>query len=104
MGSGYHYTRKIISHHNGFIGHGTNKIAELTTAIKGLLLVPAGSKVELVSDSKYVLKGLTEWTGGWERNDMRNSKKEIDCKSGIVAAALPCSGCPQSRHPLDQGP
>ena len=41
------------------------------------LLDMAGSKVELVSDSQYVLKGLTEWRKGWERNGMRNSKKEI---------------------------
>ena len=68
---------KVISHHKGFIGHGTNQIAELTAAIEGLLLVPADSKVELVSDSQYVLKGLTEWRKGWERNGMRNSKKEV---------------------------
>lgn len=68
---------KVISHHKGFIGHGTNQIAELTAAIEGLLLVPADSKVELVSDSQYVLKGLTEWRKAWERNGMRNSKKEV---------------------------
>lgn len=55
---------KTISHHKGFIGHGTNQIAELTAAIEGLLLIPAGAKVELVSDSQYVLKGLTEWRTG----------------------------------------
>lgn len=68
---------KIVKHHHGFIGHGTNQIAELTAAIEGLLLIPAGAKVELVSDSQYVLKGLTEWRKGWEKNGMRNSKKEI---------------------------
>lgn len=68
---------KAVSHHNGFIGHGTNQIAELTAAIEGLLRTPEGAKVELVSDSQYVLKGLTEWRKGWERNGMRNSKKEV---------------------------
>ncbi|QRX81716.1 ribonuclease H [Glaciimonas sp. PAMC28666] len=68
---------KVISHHKGFIGQGTNQIAELTAAIEGLSLIPADSKVELVSDSQYVLKGLTEWRSGWERNGMRNSKKEV---------------------------
>src|SRR6185369_13001203 len=47
--------------HFGYIGLGTNQIAELTAAIEGLALVPAGAEVELVSDSQYVLKGLTEW-------------------------------------------
>jgi ribonuclease HI len=40
-------------------------------------LTPAGVQVELFSDSQYVLKGLTEWRKSWERDGMRNSKKEI---------------------------
>ena len=35
-----------------------------------------GAEVELVSDSQYVLKGLTEWRAGWERSGFRNSKGE----------------------------
>ena len=62
--------------HFGFIGLGTNQIAELTAAIEGLARVPAGAAVELVSDSQYVLKGLTEWRAGWERKGWRNSKGE----------------------------
>ena len=63
--------------HKGFIGHGTNQIAELTAAIEGLCLVPAGAKVELVCDSQYVLKGLKEWRAGWERKGWKNSKGEV---------------------------
>lgn len=62
--------------HFGFIGPGTNQIAELTAALEGLNRVPAGSTVELVSDSQYVLKGLGEWRAGWERKGFRNSKGE----------------------------
>ena len=62
--------------HYGFIGHGTNQIAELTAAIEGLSRVPAAAAVELVSDSQYVLKGLSEWRSGWERRGFRNSKNE----------------------------
>jgi ribonuclease HI len=61
---------------SAFIGRGTNQIAELTAAICGLHMVPPGACVELVSDSQYVLKGLTEWRAGWERNGWRNAKKE----------------------------
>jgi len=64
------------SDHFGFIGHGTNQIAELTAAIEGLARVPAGAAVELVSDSQYVLKGISEWRAGWERRGWRNSKGE----------------------------
>lgn len=62
------------SEHYGFIGPGTNQIAELTAAIEGLARVPAGSAVELVSDSQYVLKGISEWRAGWERKNWRNAK------------------------------
>ena len=67
---------KTESDHYGFIGPGTNQIAELTAALEGLSRVPAGAEVELVSDSQYVLKGLTEWRAGWERRGFRNSKGE----------------------------
>ncbi|CAN7368271.1 ribonuclease H family protein [Rhizobacter sp. LjRoot28] len=62
--------------HYGFIGPGTNQIAELTAALEGLSRVPVGAAVELVSDSQYVLKGLSEWRAGWERKGYRNSKGE----------------------------
>jgi ribonuclease HI len=65
-----------IRRFNGYIGIGTNQIAELTGAIEGLSRVPEGAAVELVSDSQYVLKGLTEWRAGWERRGFRNSKNE----------------------------
>ncbi len=67
---------QIAEEVHGFIGHGTNQIAELTAAIEGLLRVPEGVPVELVSDSQYVLKGLSEWRAGWERKGYRNSRNE----------------------------
>jgi ribonuclease HI len=60
----------------GFIGPGTNQVAEIVAAIEGLARVPEGAEVELVSDSQYVLKGLSEWRAGWERRNWRNSKNE----------------------------
>ncbi len=65
---------QVATEHYGFIGPGTNQIAELTAAIEGLTRVPAGAAVELVSDSQYVLKGLSEWRMGWERKGYKNSK------------------------------
>lgn len=68
---------QTVEPHKGFIGRGTNQIAEITAALEGLLRVPEGAVVELVSDSQYVLKGLTEWRAGWERKGWRNSKGEV---------------------------
>jgi ribonuclease HI len=67
---------KTESDHYGFIGPGTNQIAELTAAIEGLARVPQGAAVELVCDSQYVVKGLSEWRAGWERKGFKNSKGE----------------------------
>jgi ribonuclease HI len=57
--------------------------------------VPAGAAVQLVSDSQYVLKGLTEWRAGWERKGWRNSK-------GEPVANLAC-GRSCSRSPMRGG-
>ena len=59
----------------------TNNRMELTAVIEGLQAVIAMSEnqpptVELIGDSQYVLKGLTEWRKGWERKGWRNSKGE----------------------------
>ena len=72
-----------LTEHYGFIGPGTNQVAELTAAIEGLERVPPGATVELVSDSQYVLKGLSEWRAGWERKGYRNSKGEPVANLGL---------------------
>jgi len=63
----------VIEEAGGFIGHGTNQIAELEAAIQGLRRTPEGATVELVSDSEYVLKGLSEWRRGWEGRGWRTA-------------------------------
>jgi ribonuclease HI len=62
--------------HYGFIGPGTNQIAELSAGIEALRRTPVGAQVELIADSQYLLKGLSEWRAGWERKGFRNSKGE----------------------------
>src|SRR3569832_1485972 len=62
---------------NGYIGRGTNQISDITAAIEGRSRVPEGAQVELISDSQYVLKGLSEWRAGWEKRGFRNAKKEV---------------------------
>jgi ribonuclease HI len=66
----------VVEQARGFLGRGTNQIAEIVAATEGLSRVPEGAAVELVSDSQYVLKGLSEWRAGWERRRWRNSKNE----------------------------
>ena len=55
----------------------TNNRMEMTAVIEGLKSLKAGKRwrVHLVSDSEYVIKGLTEWLAGWIANNWRRGKK-----------------------------
>lgn len=54
----------------------TNNQAELKAAIVGLQALKRPSKVRVVSDSQYVIKGMTEWIGGWQRKGWKNAQGE----------------------------
>lgn len=57
--------------------HTTNNKMELLAAIKGLEAINKfPSKVKIVSDSQYVIKGLSEWMKNWKKNNWRNSKNQ----------------------------
>ncbi len=49
----------------------TNNRMELTAVIRGLAALKQPSEVELVSDSEYVGKGLSEWMPKWKANGWR---------------------------------
>lgn len=46
----------------------TNNRMELMAVIRGLEALKRSCRVQLHSDSKYVLQGLKEWMAGWKRN------------------------------------
>lgn len=57
----------------------TNNRMEMQAAIAGLqLFVSSGQRtpVEVLTDSEYVKKGITEWIAGWKRRGWRNSAKK----------------------------
>ncbi|MEK6234480.1 MAG: ribonuclease HI [Planctomycetales bacterium] len=49
----------------------TNNRMELIAVIQGLESLKAPSRVELVSDSKYVGNGLRDWMPKWKANDWK---------------------------------
>ena len=57
--------------------HTTNNRMELTGPIEGLKALKSGKRlrVHLVSDSQYVIFGLTQWIPGWIANGWRRGKK-----------------------------
>lgn len=55
----------------------TNNRMELTAVIRGLEALKRPCAVELVTDSQYVGKGLTEWMPGWKRRGWRRGDKPV---------------------------
>ncbi len=55
----------------------TNNRMELTAAIEGLRRIGEPSEVELVSDSEYVVKGLSLWLPGWKQKGWRASSGPV---------------------------
>ena len=66
----------------GGVEHATNNQMELTAPIEALKYIKkltarkVLAEVEIVSDSKYVILGITEWVFNWERNGWRNAAKK----------------------------
>ncbi len=46
----------------------TNNQMEMTAVIEGLKALKRPCRVELYSDSSYVLNGLQSWMAGWKKN------------------------------------
>lgn len=55
----------------------TNNRMELTAVIQGLLaLKRPGCDVTVISDSKYVLTGITEWLPNWKKRNWKTTAKK----------------------------
>ena len=54
----------------------TNNRMELMGAIKGLEALNTRTRVELWSDSKYVLDGLGSWMAGWKKKGWKTANKQ----------------------------
>lgn len=54
----------------------TNNRMEMTAAIEALASLKRPCEVILTTDSQYLVKGMTEWIGGWVKKGWINSKRE----------------------------
>lgn len=72
---------------SGFVPHTTNQRMELTAAIKGLEQLKRSCRVNLYSDSAYLVNGFTKgWIENWQRNGWLNAKKEPVSNSDLWQA------------------
>lgn len=53
----------------------TNNRMELTAVVRGLETLTRPSRVEIITDSAYVGKGMTEWMPKWKANGWRRREK-----------------------------
>ena len=71
----------------------TNNRMELTAAIEGLNALKRPCHVHLMTDSRYVMDGLTKWLTGWQRNGWKTAArqpvKNADLWQALIAAAAP---------------
>jgi ribonuclease HI len=54
----------------------TNNQMELQALIEALKTVPAGTRVQIVTDSEYLSKGISSWLRGWIRNGWKAASKQ----------------------------
>lgn len=54
----------------------TNNRMEMTAVIRALQALKEPCEVDLYSDSKYVLDGMTKWIHGWQKRGWVNASKK----------------------------
>ncbi|MEK7140351.1 MAG: ribonuclease HI [Patescibacteria group bacterium] len=72
-------TGKKVFELGGRNDHATNNIMELMAPIESLKYLKKHKiriNVEIVSDSKYVILGITEWIHNWLKNNWRNANRK----------------------------
>ncbi|MBW6531779.1 ribonuclease HI [Sphingomonas citri] len=71
----------------------TNNRMELTAAIEGLNALTRPCRVKLMTDSRYVMDGLTKWIHGWRKNGWKTADKKpvknAELWQALLAAAEP---------------
>ncbi|HEX9805569.1 MAG TPA: ribonuclease HI [Alteraurantiacibacter sp.] len=54
----------------------TNNRMEMTAVIRGLNALIESCEVDIHTDSKYVLDGMTKWLDGWQKRGWKNASKQ----------------------------
>ncbi|QKS01269.1 ribonuclease HI [Sphingomonas sp. CL5.1] len=75
----------------------TNNRMELTAAIEALNALTRPCHVQLSTDSRYVMDGLTKWIHGWQRNGWRTADKKPVKNAELWQALLAAT----KRHRID---
>ena len=77
---------------SGYAAETTNNRMEMTAAIESLRLLKRPCRVRIVTDSSYLVKGMTEWLRGWIKRDWVNSQKKPVLNRDLWEELLELSG------------
>jgi ribonuclease HI len=69
----YQQSRKTL---RGYDPETTNNRMELTAVIEGLRALNRACEVEINTDSKYVMQGISEWISNWKRNGWKTAARK----------------------------
>ena len=75
----------------------TNNRMEMTAVIRALEALKEPCEVDLYSDSKYVLDGITKWIHGWQKRGWVNASKKPVLNADLWRAMLAASA-PHTMH------
>ena len=75
----------------------TNNRMEMTAAIRALNALIEPCAVDLYTDSKYVIDGITKWVHGWKRKGWINASREPVRNADLWHELIAASG----RHKVE---
>lgn len=59
---------------SGFDPSTTNNRMEMTGALEAIRKIPAGEHIIVLTDSVYLIRGITQWIFGWQRRGWKNAE------------------------------
>jgi ribonuclease HI len=84
--AGWAWVDEDGNYHAGGQAKGTNNIAELRAVLDALNDHPETGHLVIQIDSTYARDCSTTWRAGWQRNGMRNSKRQPVANAEIITA------------------
>ena len=78
----------IQAKYHGLYHQGTNNTAELKAFFEAMRLAKTyldqGLKVQILSDSSYAVKAITQWAAGWQRKNWTRGKNEVLANADLI--------------------
>ena len=84
--AGWAWVDELGNYHSSGQVEGTNNIAELRAVLDALQDHPDVAHLVIQIDSTYARDCSTTWRAGWQRNGMRNAKRQPVKNAGIIEA------------------